>query len=392
MWTGFFSSRPGLKGYVRSSSVLLQVARQLEVLGGGVVGNGTERLWEALSIAQHHDAVTGTELDWVSDDYAQRIAFGAVDAYATLDAAITQLAANNTAQPQQQPIHYSSCPLLNLTSCPVISSAASYNTILWNPQARPVSSVVRLPVYGLQSGDGVTVRDVSGAEVASDVLPVVLTSAAALVLNETASNVVAFVADVSALGYAAYSVTVNQSATNAASHSHVNPRRTRRLKQRLADTVSIENSGVQLTFDTTSGLLTHWTDKRTSPPTSHAFSQNYWWYWSSNTSSAGCSNPYYVRRHNTHTGRHLPHRFHSGRMTHHSFGFLFCLSAVCSTSQFTSSNLSRAQASCHSSPPPPPLPSHVAHSSKKSLNAGQTGSPKSSASTPPTTPAPLPTW
>ena len=58
-WTGYFTSRPGLKGYVRSSSVLLQVARQLEVLvggGGGVAGNGTEPLWEALSVAQHHDA------------------------------------------------------------------------------------------------------------------------------------------------------------------------------------------------------------------------------------------------------------------------------------------------------------------------------------------------
>ena len=54
-WTGFFTSRPGLKGYVRSSSVLLMVARQLEVLaGGGGGGNGTERLWEALSVAQHH--------------------------------------------------------------------------------------------------------------------------------------------------------------------------------------------------------------------------------------------------------------------------------------------------------------------------------------------------
>ena len=57
VWTGYFTSRPGLKGYVRSSSVLLQVARQLEVLAGSdrrLVGNGTEPLWEALSIAQHH--------------------------------------------------------------------------------------------------------------------------------------------------------------------------------------------------------------------------------------------------------------------------------------------------------------------------------------------------
>ena len=306
IWTGFFTSRPGLKRYVRSSSVLLQVARQLEVLAGGegkAAGNGTERLWEALSIAQHHDAVTGTELDWVSDDYAMRIASGAVEAYATLDDAITQLAANNTSQ-QQQAIRYSSCPLLNLTSCTPISHASSYNAILWNPQARPVNSVVRLPVYGLLSGEGVVVRDVSGAVVVSDVLPVVATSTASLLPNDTASNVVAFVAEVSALGYAAYSITINRSSTDVAADAHSNRHRVEVEAQEVADTVVIANSGVELTFDTTSGLLTQWTDKRTSSPTMHKFSQNFYWYLSSNTSSAGCSNPYYVTLHTQQSSTH----------------------------------------------------------------------------------------
>ena len=293
VWTGFFSSRPGLKGYVRSSSVLLQVARQLEVFGGSewrAAGNGTARLWEALSLAQHHDGVTGTELDWVADDYAMRIASGAVEAYATLDDTISQLAANGTTQR----IHYSSCPLLNLTSCPPIASASSYNVLLWNPQARPVNSVVRLPVYGLQSGGSVMVRDVSGVAVASDVLPVVATSTATLV--DSASNVVAFVADVPALGYTAYSITVNQQ-SDAVIDLPDNRHKVQDEQQPVADAVTIENSGVQLTFDSTSGLLTQWTDKRTTPPTTHAFTQNFYWYWSSNTSSAGCSNTYYVRQH-----------------------------------------------------------------------------------------------
>jgi alpha-mannosidase len=59
-WTGFFTTRPGLKGYVRSQSVLLQVARQLEVVTGRN-GSGSERLWEALALAQHHDGITGEQ-------------------------------------------------------------------------------------------------------------------------------------------------------------------------------------------------------------------------------------------------------------------------------------------------------------------------------------------
>ena len=64
-WTGFYTSRPALKHYVRFNSVFLQTARQIEVWAGGN-GTGTFLLWDALSTAQHHDAVTGTELQWVA--------------------------------------------------------------------------------------------------------------------------------------------------------------------------------------------------------------------------------------------------------------------------------------------------------------------------------------
>ena len=58
--TGFYTSRPALKRYVRVLSHDLQVARQLEALTGGD-GAGTRALWEAMGVVQHHDAVSGTE-------------------------------------------------------------------------------------------------------------------------------------------------------------------------------------------------------------------------------------------------------------------------------------------------------------------------------------------
>lgn len=36
----------------------------------------TDSLAEALAIAQHHDAVTGTEKQHVADDYAKRLSIG----------------------------------------------------------------------------------------------------------------------------------------------------------------------------------------------------------------------------------------------------------------------------------------------------------------------------
>uniref|UniRef100_A0A8C5FED1 Lysosomal alpha-mannosidase n=1 Tax=Gadus morhua TaxID=8049 RepID=A0A8C5FED1_GADMO len=81
-WTGYFTSRPALKRYERVSNGRLQTCNQLEVLGGpssrkGPFGAGdSETLREAMAVAQHHDAVSGTEKQHVANDYARRLANG----------------------------------------------------------------------------------------------------------------------------------------------------------------------------------------------------------------------------------------------------------------------------------------------------------------------------
>ncbi|KAG7218977.1 hypothetical protein INR49_019375, partial [Caranx melampygus] len=66
-WTGYFTSRPALKRYERISNSNLQTCNQLEVLAGpasrkGPFGEGdSETLKKAMAVAQHHDAVSGTE-------------------------------------------------------------------------------------------------------------------------------------------------------------------------------------------------------------------------------------------------------------------------------------------------------------------------------------------
>lgn len=124
-WTGYYSSRPAFKRQVREASALLQACRQMELFGaalpaapsqpaapplgagaaagaaasaegGGGAPTGGERacdgarpwaaaspssvrLWLALSVAQHHDAVSGTARQHVSNDYAQRLSAGAAE-------------------------------------------------------------------------------------------------------------------------------------------------------------------------------------------------------------------------------------------------------------------------------------------------------------------------
>jgi hypothetical protein len=101
-WTGFFTSRPALKRYERQLAGYLQAARQVQMLADlpvnefvrvALAGKLRPRPWfrfwsgldrhdmdplaAAVALCQHHDAVSGTEMQHVAYDYAARLAAGA---------------------------------------------------------------------------------------------------------------------------------------------------------------------------------------------------------------------------------------------------------------------------------------------------------------------------
>ena len=60
-----------------ATSIVKQAARQLEYFKGkSALGPKTDSLADALAIAQHHDAVSGTEKQHVANDYAKRLSIG----------------------------------------------------------------------------------------------------------------------------------------------------------------------------------------------------------------------------------------------------------------------------------------------------------------------------
>lgn len=63
--------------YGNCGSIYEQAARQLEFFKGMSKSRpNTDSLADALAIAQHHDAVSGTEKQHVADDYAKRLSIG----------------------------------------------------------------------------------------------------------------------------------------------------------------------------------------------------------------------------------------------------------------------------------------------------------------------------
>ncbi|KAJ9564548.1 hypothetical protein OSB04_000514 [Centaurea solstitialis] len=98
-WTGYFTSRPALKGYIRSLSGYYMAARQLEYLAGRQTGGpNTYSLGDALGIAQHHDAVTGTAKQHTTNDYEKRLAIGASKAEAVVNSALWCLTSSNSSK------------------------------------------------------------------------------------------------------------------------------------------------------------------------------------------------------------------------------------------------------------------------------------------------------
>lgn len=93
-WSGYYTSRPWLKRYVRTRDALLNVGEQLFVLGRALnldidfteAFDNLELIRQASSIATHHDAgisiypikflVSGTETQEVAEDYALRLQIG----------------------------------------------------------------------------------------------------------------------------------------------------------------------------------------------------------------------------------------------------------------------------------------------------------------------------
>ena len=73
-FTGYFTSRPSFKYHERQSNSLLQSAKQVNAISGSRrQSESVFPLADAMGIAQHHDAVTGTSRSPVDRDYHFRL-------------------------------------------------------------------------------------------------------------------------------------------------------------------------------------------------------------------------------------------------------------------------------------------------------------------------------
>ncbi|KAM8772245.1 lysosomal alpha-mannosidase [Acanthopagrus schlegelii] len=256
-WTGYFTSRPALKRYERISNSNLQSCNQLEVLGGpasrrGPFGVGDSKtMKEAMAVAQHHDAVSGTEKQHVANDYARRLANGWQHCQVLVSNSLAVLSGSSAER-----IY---CDNLNISVCPLTESSKKFSVNVYNPLARPVTWPVRLPV----NGTAYVVSDAKGKSVDSQVVPVSTATREVRRGRGFAVNELVFQVQVPPLGYTTYSVSLLQDGPPPAPTQHRTP-------------TAIKNKFLQVTFDPDTGLLSSLSNLETKQTIK--LTQNFYWY------------------------------------------------------------------------------------------------------------------
>nr|XP_020473504.1 lysosomal alpha-mannosidase [Monopterus albus] len=269
-WTGYFTSRPALKRYERISNSNLQACNQLEVLGGpgsrrGLFGEGdSQTMKKAMAVAQHHDAVSGTEKQHVANDYARKLANGWQRCQVLVSnslAALTGVSAERIY-----------CDNLNISVCPLTESSKKFSVNVYNPLARPVTWPVSLPV----NGSAYTVSDAQGKSVDCQVVPVSQATQNVRRSQGFAINELVFQVQAPPLGYTTYSVSLRQDGPPPAATHHRTP-------------TVIQNKFLKVTFDPDTNLLSSLSNLETKQTIKLA--QNFYWYNASDGNNVDSKQP-----------------------------------------------------------------------------------------------------
>ncbi|XP_050134439.1 probable alpha-mannosidase At5g13980 isoform X2 [Malus sylvestris] len=267
-WTGYFTSRPALKHYVRTMSGYYLAARQLEFfIGRTDSGPNTDSLADALAIAQHHDAVTGTEKQHVANDYAKRLAIGYTEAEQVVATSLAHLVESASYTGSVNPTtKFQQCPLLNISYCPAsemnFSEAKQLIVMVYNSLGWKRDDVIRIPIIN----EDVTVHDSEGREIESQLLPLddahvgLRNYYAKAYLGQTPTKTpnywLAFTVSVPPLGFNTYTISLLGKGAGSTRSS------VQTFQSREESTIEVGQGNVKLTFSTNQGKMTKYVNRR----------------------------------------------------------------------------------------------------------------------------------
>ncbi|VDP44385.1 unnamed protein product [Schistosoma mattheei] len=171
-WTGYYTSRPALKYYVRQASNLLSMCEQVstniivhlhvdrlsqmnDYQKQIITDELIDALRQTLGVLQHHDAVSGTEKQHVANDYAWRLTKATKFCQLLISQSLIKLLP--TLKPFIETNNVIFCDLLNISLCnategikPQLNhlNQGGVFIILYNPLGWiQLNTWIRLPIY-----------------------------------------------------------------------------------------------------------------------------------------------------------------------------------------------------------------------------------------------------
>ncbi|CAG4948764.1 unnamed protein product [Parnassius apollo] len=167
-WTGFYTSRPSLKYLARKAHVFLQVVKQLTVISKMGDSYELHLLRHAVSLLLHHDAITGTSQQHVTQDFIKTVT-EAIDSCSKkvsqyLSALTPTWGGSRRSKNNQQ---FIICHQLNMSQCRFSESQDTMLLLVYNPSSVKTYYHVRLPAIAMHY----SIRDYNDEEVEYQLLP-----------------------------------------------------------------------------------------------------------------------------------------------------------------------------------------------------------------------------
>lgn len=301
-WSGYFTSRPALKRQVRFATNFLAAARVMEIVSNTsasevnvptkkcsppVGTSWTDSLEGTVGVATHHDGMSGTERQDVTDDYDQRISESSFEVEAGVSLSLSKMLGHDASS--SLALGHCNCntagDCLNISVCAYTTSRNSFAAVAWNPLGQATTDTARIPVVG----QAWSVVDSEGKHVESQLveidartksLPLLYLNsykmnastiaAEQAKLENNATHVLVFQMDLPPVGYTTFTAKAG-SATAATTRTRP-----------MAATQTVENDMYALEFK--SGGLASITNKASGITT--ALSIDWGWY---NSSVGGCT-------------------------------------------------------------------------------------------------------
>uniref|UniRef100_A0A7E4WCA8 Alpha-mannosidase n=1 Tax=Panagrellus redivivus TaxID=6233 RepID=A0A7E4WCA8_PANRE len=255
-WTGYFTSKPALKGLVRQSSALLNTIRQQTVFAQPKTldeYNSPElKLEKACGLAQHHDGITGTSKEHVTKDYEKRLLNGWTSGYTALQNAlqgISQAVKKNSETFPTQVV----CRLLNESVCDFTkTNQADFAVTIVNGNSQATKKLIRFPVWHSM----LALVDANDKEIEQAWLLPSFTNAAQLPTADVAPYELQFIYEVPANGFTTVFVSSLKKYKQLKLHQEA-PRLDSKAE------VTVESDTIRITFDS-NNLIVSVTDLTTN--------------------------------------------------------------------------------------------------------------------------------